>query len=407
MTHYPLRRAIGSVILAAMLLTACSCTKADNRASPVNTNDKARPPEGSDSDQKFFVIGTEMAKAVEAEKHWQQRGLVRESPLPKQGYDFWHGDQNLIDPAPNALDDTLREVVQRYAKNDSQERAAIRSSIGMDGFYTLMTFARRSAVFAIREKKAEIARDGLVAVSMINQERVDFRDILMCLSLLYHAANRAGADADKMFRQAAVLAEPEVGKQIVNFVERSPDGRDLRISWGFDEVETAKGLGLIGWGFKKYAPTVDLKSVVIDAAQLVAADKYLPDSVSVATELPPVWLSHGKNAELDGVLASVRGAATISARLRSNEHPKHNSQQFTMFIVETSQIADAQTLLRFSRVNDNREHIMIGVASGKLFALIVARSFVQGDEAYETPKSLARFQEGLTKILVQYADKVP
>ncbi len=143
----------------------------------------------------------------------------------------------------------------------------------MDGFYTLMTFGRRSAVFAMREKKAEIARQGLTAIAMIDQQRVDFRDISMCLSLLYHAANRVGADANKMFCEAALLAEPEVGKQIVGFAEQTSDYRSLRRSWGYDEVETANGPGFIGWEFAKYEPTVDLKSLAMDVANHLLRDR--------------------------------------------------------------------------------------------------------------------------------------
>lgn len=403
MTHYPLRRLVELGILAATLLAACSCTKTDNRASPMDTDGSAKPSEGSNPEKGVYVIGQEMARAVEAEQRRQQQG-TRESPLPKRGYDFWHGDQSLINPAPSSLDDALRKVARRYAASEPQQRAAIRDSISMDGFYTLMTFADRSAVFAMRERKAEIARDGLIAVAMIDQDRVDFRDIPSCLYLLYHAASRVGADADGMFRQIGMLSESEVGKQIVRFAEQTPDRRSLR-SGLFVEVETEKGLGFIQRDIARYSPTLDLKSLVIVVAQLVAADKYQPESVSVATELPPVWLSRGKNAELDRVLAGIRAGATISARLRPNEHPKHDSQQFTVFIVETSQAADAQTLLRLSQTKDVHGHSMIGVAAGRLFALVVARAFMDGVEAYETPKSLARFREGLTKVLARYAEK--
>ena len=91
--------------------------------------------------------------------------------------------------------------------------------------------------------------------------------------------------------------------------------------------------------------------------------------------------------------------------LRPNEHPKHREQGLFVFIVETSQPDDAQTLLRLSQAKDVQGHCMIGAAAGRLFALIVARSIIVGVEAYETPKSLARFEEGLTKVLAGYADK--
>lgn len=396
----------GLGLVAVILLATCSCTRKGPAASSAPSNGSAKRPDETDPEKGVYVIGREMAKAAEAEQRWKQQG-TRESPLPKQGYDSWHGDLSLIDPAPNSLDDALREITGRYATSDPQQRAALRDSIDMDGFYTLMTFGRRSAVFAMREKKVEIARHGLTAIAMIDQQRVDFRDILMCLSLLYHAANRVGADADKMFREAALLAEPEVGKQIVGFAEQTSDYRSLRRSWGYDEVETAKGVGFIGWEFAKYAPTVDLKSLAMDVADLVAADKYQPDGISVAAKLPPIWLSKGKNAELERVMAGIRGGASLHGSLRPNEHPKHAEQGFFVFIVETSQPDDAQTLLRLSQAQDVQGHCMIGAAASRLFALIVARSTMVGVEAYETRTTLARFEEGLAKILARYADKAP
>jgi len=273
------------------------------------------------------------------------------------------------------------------------------------GGVSAITFGQRSAVFAMRERKADIARDGLIAVAMINQERVDFRDILMCLSFLYHAASRVGANSDAMFRQIATLAEPEVGKQMVGFVGQTPTHRNLRSSWGYDEMETENGPGFVGWEFAEYHPTIDLKPLVMEVAQFIAADKYQPGTVAVASELPPVWLSRGKNPELAMVLGRVRAGASISARLRPNEHPKYDCQQFTVFIVETPQSDDAKTLLRLSQAEEARGHSMIGVASGRLFSLIVARAFMDGVEAYETPKTIVRFKVGLTKILDRYSDK--
>jgi hypothetical protein len=143
----------------------------------------------------------------------------------------------------------------------------------------------------------------------------------------------------------------------------------------------------------------------MEVARLIAADKYRPGTVAVASELPAVWLSHGKSPELEKVLARVRAGASISASLRPTEHPKHDSQQFTVFIMETSQTDDAKTLLRLSQTQDARGHSMIGVASGRLFSLIVARAFMDGVEAYETPKTIVRFEAGLTKLLDRYADK--
>jgi hypothetical protein len=50
-------------------MTACSCSKKENGASSLNTNDKAKSPEGNDSErQGYAVVDGEMAKALAAEK---------------------------------------------------------------------------------------------------------------------------------------------------------------------------------------------------------------------------------------------------------------------------------------------------------------------------------------------------
>jgi hypothetical protein len=74
-----------------------------------------------------------------------------------------------------------------------------------------------------------------------------------------------------------------------------------------------------------------------------------------------------------------------------------------VFIVETANAGDAQTLLRLSQVTEGRDHCMVGVAAGSLFSLVVARSIFEGVEAFETQDALARFEPGLARILARYA----
>src|SRR5262245_8749987 len=97
--------------------------------------------------------------------------------MPDGIYDFWRGEINLINPAPIALDSQLRELCQSFANSDAQSRAQMRASISMEEFYTLLTFSKRAAVFGIRERNAAWLVDRLTSLSMIELDRVDFRDV--------------------------------------------------------------------------------------------------------------------------------------------------------------------------------------------------------------------------------------
>ena len=352
-----------------------------------------------------YVLGEQLAKAVEAEQQRKSRGDTGKSPMPDGDYDFWRGETYLINPAPSALDSTLRKLCQSYAKGGAGSRAKTRSSISMDEFYTLLIFSKRAAVFGIREGNAAWLVDGLTALSMIELDRVDFRDVIVSVSLLHHSAVRIGQNANQLLSDAAALSEPKVSELIKDFINRPPEEKVLRAKWGYDEVETRNGIGFIGWEFNVYNPTYDLKKIAVDLAEYIAADKYQPDFVSIATDLPDYWLRTKDSSSLDKSLLAVRGGASVSGKLRPNEHPDHESQMFTVFLVEVADESVAKTLLELSKKKKHADYCMLGLAEGKLFCLVVARSLVAGKKAFESADSLARFSKGIAGILSRYTNK--
>lgn len=345
-----------------------------------------------------FVIGTEFAAALDAERKRLEVASGDESPMPAGSYDLWRGELNLANPRRVVLDDELADLCRRLEEADADERGAARSAISLDELYTLLAFSRRSAVFALRDRLVEHVRDGLVAIALIEAERVDYRDILVALSLLYHAAIRIGADASQHFKDAAALSEPDVAELINDFAARTAEHRDLRDAWGHVEIATDDGPGLVRWGFRRYEPTCDLVAIALDIAAVLESDAYQPDDPELATELPAVWLTHASDPALAEALDAVRAAATIHGRLRPAASPAYASQQLTIFLVEARDASWAQRLLAISRTpSDN--HALFGIGEGMLFCCTVARSFVQGVEAFETRDSLARFGPGIQSVL--------
>lgn len=355
--------------------------------------------------KETYVIGEEYAKAVAAEQQRKQSDSGQKSPMPATQYDDSSGTSSLINPTKNPLDTELVALCQKFAKSDAQARADMRASMSMDDFYTLVTFGERAAVFAMREKSVDWVNNGLTALAMIEAKRIDARDIFMPLSLLYHSAGRIGANADQLVRDAAKLSEPNVATLLTGYVARPANEKDIRASWGFDEVETKDGVGFIGSGNKPYQPSGDLKKVIIDIGELVAKDKYQLSSVEIATDLPAVWLRPKDNPSVTPLLEKVRAGASIFAKLRPNEHPSYKSQALMIFLVEMPDEGAVKELQEISVKTRPAGYSMLGVANGKLFCLVVGRSFEQGVASFETPETLPRFTTGITEILRRYSSK--
>ena len=98
---------------------------------------------------KVYVIGEQMARARRAEQARLSSSKAGPSPLPANlHYDSSRGDLDLSDPPKHPLDDELSSICHRFALNDQAGRSRLRDSASMDDFYTLLSFSRRSAVFA-------------------------------------------------------------------------------------------------------------------------------------------------------------------------------------------------------------------------------------------------------------------
>jgi hypothetical protein len=263
-----------------------------------------------------------------------------------------------------------------------------------------MEFAKRSAVFAMRESTSDHVVDGLTAIAMIEKQRVDYRDILDCLSLLHHAASRSHYDVNALFRAAGQLGEPEVRDMVVGFTQQPVEYRDLRTSWGYDEVETESGLGFIGWGFGQYNPTVDLKSLAIDISSALPSEHYYPVIIEVAADTEV--RSAGASNQARRLLAAAPGSARIHARLHPDQHAAPDSQIFIVMLHEMATESDVHAMERILEKKSTRSCKLI-VSSGRLLSIIIAYSEVEGAGAYEDAESLSRFEHALKTILDRHA----
>lgn len=108
------------------------------------------------------------------------------------------------------------ESTRAYARIDdwisSRERAR-------NDLSSMIFYMRRVASSIGSSEDAWRLRLGLAAAAIL-QEREDYRDIIVSLAFLHHAARRAGIDPDPFFREVAALARPETGEFIRGFLKR-------------------------------------------------------------------------------------------------------------------------------------------------------------------------------------------
>lgn len=352
---------------------------------------------------KTHVLGQQLADARQQEQVRLKAGHLSPSPLPSGKYEVRNGEFELLNPSPCELDNQIRKSCKIFPNLSEAERTNFTAAISMDEFYKLIAFARRSTVFALRAKDGDLLHDALSALAIIEAKRTDFRDVVWALALLHHTATAIGLDADALVRTTAQLAEPGTARLFNDFASGSALHKSLKDSWGYLEVETQFGRGFVQCGFRSYKPKADLLSMAIKIASIVDADAYRTQSIELATELPDIWLKTSDPIPLQQALSKVLGGATIDARLLTSKHPEAHAQQFTIFLVETDSPETANVLLRLSQTKRPRDlsmlGVMLGVVANRVFCLVIARSFVQGADAFEKGDSLNRFQEQIQQAI--------
>lgn len=306
----------------------------------------------------------------------------------------------LVRPVVTERDEEMERLSRQFAAASEADRTAMRDALPSNDSYRLLWYASRMAVFAIRERAVQRVHVGLTLCAMA-KDTTDNRDILTALSKLHYAANRIGEDGDRLLTQFSELAEPGVARWFANFVARPADEKG-GAAWGHSEVETEEGTGLIQWGFHAYDPTLDIKGTLFAIADLIAADQYDVEDAQVAVSLPTYWLSTGDNSVRDRVFRLVRGDGLVHGRLRRSVCIDAASQAFIVYLLETDNDDDARTLATIAKRKNAAGQGVAGLAEGRLFALVVGRSFVVGHDPYESAESLRRFLPDLQKILQSF-----
>ncbi|MBN1556308.1 MAG: hypothetical protein JXA11_16325 [Phycisphaerae bacterium] len=344
----------------------------------------------------LIVLGWQYADTRTKEQDRPLSKPVIPSPMR---YKLQKGQWGLLTIEPSELDTSLRELCAAYAQTPKYAQAKIRSAISYNEFYTLMEFARRSCVFALRDRDYDVLNSAFISIAMIEAEGVDYRDLLSALEFLRYSAERMGVDSSSTFLNFAKIAEPATAKWISGCARKKTVGRNSQESCGYFEVNTEYGAGFVSSGFQKYNPELDLLGIAMKIASAVEKDSYFVESIELATDLPSCWLEAPENENLQQTLHKIRGAATVTCRLEEDKYPEPWKQQFTLFVAEMDSEESAQILLEMSRKMKPKDYSMLGFSGGKLFALLITRSTMVGVDSFETEESIRRFIQPIDQII--------
>jgi hypothetical protein len=334
-----------------------------------------------------------MAAAIDAEKRHQS---VPRGPSPFDGirYEPLHGELDLFRFVESATDERVASIVEVAHNAAPDALADLRAALTQDDLYTLLAFARRRSLVALRDQSSTSVASGFEALALVDLERIDWRDGAVAAGLLAYAGRRTGADVHALVGKARRQAESAMADVIARHATRPEEG--LAVG-GYREIRTSGGVGLANDYGHAYAPNIDLISLAENVVALLEHDEYRVDNLVTGSDLPAVWLPAGDEAAT-AARDRLLGCLSVSARPKSNNRGMPD-QMFSVWIAEAATTRDAQAIASAAVPKPGSETAIVAVESGPVCAVMVARSVVKGVPPHETMESIQRFLPALAELI--------
>jgi hypothetical protein len=335
-----------------------------------------------------------MAAALEHERELRERQPDLQSPLQAQ-YES-AGDHDLLRLVASPVDDAVTGLLAPLEGVTREELARLRASLTMDDLYTLLTFAKRQAVRSLRANDPLFAETGVVALGLVDLDRVDWRDLPWAMSLPMYVLAKEGADPAASVERMAAIAQQQVSD-----VARELAGHrwtaDELAEWGYFEVQRPGLVGFVERSIGPWMPTVDLLGAALGIAEVIDRDVYETTSITVGGDLPEVWFPKIHRDAVERIAASAPAIAGIGTRARPTAGAAPESLQLTCFLAETEP-DDGARLVGWAADNPDAFHASLALTYERFFVLLVARSFVQGTPSVETSERMERFRTPVTAV---------
>ena len=138
---------------------------------------------------------------------------------------------------PSDATAAIESLVDIFADVDEEERKKIVQKVEVSFAFVFTRYAWNAAVESVRRNDPGLLKRGLVALTIENA-RVDRRDTLPFLELLYNSARKLNVDPAELFRNAARIACAQFRGLLESFLNRDEASRTLEY---FHYMESGEG----------------------------------------------------------------------------------------------------------------------------------------------------------------------
>jgi hypothetical protein len=348
------------------------------------------------------VLGTQLAQASAAQRRHEAMHGAPNSSLADLRYSSAEGRLWRWVDSPN--DSPIGSMVTDFSALGEAERNSVRDSLSMDDFYTLLTFARRRALAALRGSDAEQIEPAFIAMAMIDIERIDWRDLLMTNSLVCYSAERTRAPVADLVRRTLQIAEHKTAEALAS----QPTRRiNLARSCGYREVRTSEGVALFETDYKRFSPKADLERLAFETALALEQNGYEIDSISLASDLPLVWLESSDGAAIAKLARRLSGCVVINGLPLADPAPTSSGQSLLVFLAEAASDKDSREIAAAAQNASNSQKTELGVASERLCAVVIQRSWMADTPPMEDASSLERLRAVFERVLTECQNSRP
>jgi hypothetical protein len=294
---------------------------------------------------------------------------------------------DLVRFTPDAADEIIGRFIDDTKTLDTRSLDELRARLTADDMYMLIRFARRAAAESLRERSRPRAVQGAQALTLVDRDRIDFRDLSADFPL--YACRQSGEPIDPLVERLVERSTQSTASVFKAALKRIPTV--TLADCALLEVNTSYGLGFM----ERWLGSDDLVDLVQEAelgtravrlADRIDADgSYLTTDFAV-TGLPGVWFSQERTTHSLPTTAcvNVRCAAALT---------KPYSHALLVFIAQSRTTTEAEQLA--ARANDaaTPTRPRVAVTTGPRLCLIIGGSFTTGEKAHETSVTLNRFAD--------------